>query len=432
MWENFKAMVKDFIERIKAIKQPTVNKPVFTGRLTGVKTARGKSIEKIEPKHLVYFALILLPAIVGLGAYYGIMDSQAKLEAANLPENQLARMSVSFTVDEFVKYAGRGEKDTTVLFIEAGMSPDSYRKNDGFTPLHAAAAYGRASVVRQLLDKGADINARDKEGQTALMKAVSNSHANVVSALLQNGANFTVSDIKGNNVVSIAKTKNDRRVLDALVKAGISELKDTLDKVAPASKKTDKLPNSNEIKPQVAKSISANTQPVSNRLPIAAAQPPGEFTLATGYAGAIGVGKSIDNLYQQFGKQAVAPGEEFLAGRTYPVLRAYESGNGSPSLTVYFAQSKQGQDKIITAIRVFDDRFKTANGIGVGATLGELRRAGNVSSIQYTDSLYAVARDSKMRYELDISTDSMPVTWLNGGDTNSLPDDMKIRSIFIF
>lgn len=432
MWENFKAKIKDFIEQIKAIKRPTVTKPDFTGMATGVKTVVGKSVEKMEPRHLVYFALILLPAIVGLGAYYGIMDSKAKLEAANLPENQLARMSISFTVDDFVKYAGRGEKDITALFIESGMSPDSYRKNDGFTPLHAAAAYGRASVVRQLLDKGADVNARDKEGQTALMKAVWNSHADVVSALLQKGANFTVNDIKGNNVVNMAKTKNDRRVLDVLVKAGISELKDTLDKVAPASKKTDKLPDGNEIKPQVAKSISANTQSISNRLPVANAQPPGEFTLATGYAGAIGVGKSVEHLYQQFGKQAVALGEEFLAGRTYPVLRAYESGNGSPSLTVYFAKSKQGQDKIITAIRVFDDRYKTTNGIGVGDTLGELRRAGNVSSIQYTDSLYAIARDSKMRYELDISTDSIPITWLNGGDSNSLPDDMKIRSIFIF
>lgn len=432
MWANIKAKANEFTEKIKATKLPKVTKPDFSGISTKAKATLGGFAKKIEPKHLVYFALIILPAIVGLGAYYGIMDSKVKLETANLPENQLARMGVSFTVEEFVKYAGRGERDITALFIEAGISPDSYRQNDGFTPLHAAAAYGRASVVRQLLDKGADVNARDKEGQTALMKAVWNNHADVVSALLQKGANITTNDIKGNNAVKMAKTKSDRRVLDVLVKAGISELKESLDKVAPALKKTDMLPNGNEAKPQVAKTVSASTQAVANRMSVAATQPPGGYTLATGYAGEIGVGKSTDNLYKQFGTQAVTQGEEFLAGCTYPVLRAYDKDAGLPSLTVFFAQSKQGQDKIITAIRVFDDRYKTANGIGVGATLGELRRAGNISSIQYTDSLYAIARDNKMRYELDISTDNMPVTWLNGGDTNSLPDNMKVRSIFIF
>lgn len=379
----------------------------------------------------MYFALILLPAIVGLGAYYGIVDSKVKLEAAKLPENRLARMSISFTADNFVKYAGRGDKEITALFIEAGMSPDTYRKNDGFTPLHAAAAYGRTSVVRHLLDKGADVNARDKDGQTALMKAVWNSHAKVVTALLQNGANVTVNDSNGDNVVNMAKTRNDRRVLTALVTAGITELKDALEKVDSVPKATDKMSGDNETKQQVATTIPKNTRTAFTRPP-ATSQPAGEFVLATGYAGAIGVGTSVDHLYQQFGKQSVSPGEEFFAGRIYPVLRAYDGQEKAPALTVYFALNKQTEDKIITAIRVFDDRYKTSHGIGVGATLGQLRQTGTLSSIQYTDTLYATARDSKIRYEFDFSTDNMPIAWLNSGDTNTLPDDMKIKSIFIF
>lgn len=432
MWANLKTKSKEFLTQIKGIKLPSMAKPDFSASLSKAKTLLGGLIASIEAKHLVYFALILMPAIVGLGAYYGIINSKAQLEAANLPENQLARRNIAFTAENFVKYAGRGEKDITALFIDAGMPPDSYRKNDGFTPLHAAAAYGRISIVRQLIDKGADVNARDKEGQTALMKAVWNSHADVVGVLIQRGANLTASDAQGNTAVNMAKVKNDRRVLDTLVKVGITELKENLDKLTPASKKSDKLPNTADSNPQVAK---AAAYPVSRsnsvRSTAPATAPSGQFILATGYAGVIGVGKSTDAIYQEYGKQAVTGGEEFLSGRTYPVLHAFVKGASTPALTVFFARGKE-QEKVITAIRVLDKRYKTASGIGVGSTLGELRQAGNISSIQYTDSLYAFARDSKMQYELDISSDNIPVAWLNGGDANSLPDDMKVRSIYIF
>ncbi|WP_218130674.1 ankyrin repeat domain-containing protein [Sporomusa acidovorans] len=414
--------MEEFMQKIKRIKRPNMSKPDFPGIFGKIKAGLGRMGTNLEARHLIYFALILMPAIVGLGAYYGIMDSKAKLEAANLPENQLMRTGVNFTVEDFVKYAGRGKKDITELFIRAGMSPDSYRKNDGFTPLHAAAAYGRTTIVRQLLDKGADINARDKEGQTPLMKAVGNNHADVVTILLQRGANSSARDGNGNSAVSLAKAKNDRRVLEALAKAGIGEGQE---KIVPVSNKNDK------SYAQAGKLSRTGTSSATARSPEAAAGPAGQFVLTSGYAGNIGVGKSIEALYQEFGKHAVSAGEEFFSGRLYPVLKAYDQDDGALSLAIYFAQKKDSE-KVVTAIHVFDKKYKTVSGIGVGATLGELRTAGEVSSISYSDALYAVARDRRIRYELDISADSLPTDWLNGGDTNSLPDDMPIRSIYIF
>ena len=63
------------------------------------------------------------------------------------------------------------------------------RDENGFTPLHSAAAFGTSRVVRALLDAGADVNARGEDGRTPLHIAAGYSEALVVvQALLAGGA----------------------------------------------------------------------------------------------------------------------------------------------------------------------------------------------------------------------------------------------------
>jgi len=65
----------------------------------------------------------------------------------------------------FLAFAG--DKDFAMLLIEKGA--DINRKDkDGKTPLHIAAERGNRSVALLLLEKGADINAKDNTGKTPL------------------------------------------------------------------------------------------------------------------------------------------------------------------------------------------------------------------------------------------------------------------------
>ena len=59
----------------------------------------------------------------------------------------------------------------------------------GRTPLMLAAFRGNTAAVINLLERGAEVNARDREGDTALMFAAYGGHGLVVSLLLQYGAN---------------------------------------------------------------------------------------------------------------------------------------------------------------------------------------------------------------------------------------------------
>lgn len=59
----------------------------------------------------------------------------------------------------------------------------------GKTPLHTAAEVGNVDGIRQLLDCGANIEARDNAGRTPLILATINGHFAAIQLLVERGAN---------------------------------------------------------------------------------------------------------------------------------------------------------------------------------------------------------------------------------------------------
>jgi ankyrin repeat protein len=67
---------------------------------------------------------------------------------------------------------------------------------NGETPLIEAAS-GHVETVRLLIDRGADVNARNAMGQTALIRAAMNGESEVILSLLQHGADPSIRDSQG-------------------------------------------------------------------------------------------------------------------------------------------------------------------------------------------------------------------------------------------
>ena len=82
-------------------------------------------------------------------------------------------------------------------------------------PLMLAAREGRVNAVRYLLDEGADINAHDGSGNTALAEATYYSQVPVIKELLARGANINAL-ANGGTPLDIALSKNDVTVIDLL------------------------------------------------------------------------------------------------------------------------------------------------------------------------------------------------------------------------
>src|SRR5213592_3871658 len=61
-------------------------------------------------------------------------------------------------------------------------------QGNGCAPLFLAAGEGRLDAVRYLLDEGADVNARQRHGNTALTEATYFGHISIMKELLVRGA----------------------------------------------------------------------------------------------------------------------------------------------------------------------------------------------------------------------------------------------------
>ena len=81
-----------------------------------------------------------------------------------------------------------------------------------------AAYHGKVKEVKQLLDRGVNVNARYRDGETALMFAALKGHVNVVKLLIERGANVNIQDIRGNTALSYAKEKGHTHVSELLLK----------------------------------------------------------------------------------------------------------------------------------------------------------------------------------------------------------------------
>jgi ankyrin repeat protein len=86
-----------------------------------------------------------------------------------------------------------------------------------------SSLHGQTSFVRALLNKGADVNARENGGETALIMAAGRGSREGVEALLASNADNNPKTNDGRTALGMA-TRGDRRdVMALLAKAGAKQ-----------------------------------------------------------------------------------------------------------------------------------------------------------------------------------------------------------------
>src|SRR3569833_2761034 len=95
------------------------------------------------------------------------------------------------------------------------------REAPGRTPLLLAAARGEDAAARLLLDRGADIEARDLYHRTALMFAAQKGHEAAAQRLLDQGADAQAQDVYGKTAPWLAARNRHRTITKQQLENGV-------------------------------------------------------------------------------------------------------------------------------------------------------------------------------------------------------------------
>jgi len=110
--------------------------------------------------------------------------------------------------------------ESAELLIAKGADVKAAEGLLGLTPLHWAASDNRHEVVGVLLDKGADVNAKNKNGATPLHLAASRNSKEAAELLIEKGADKGATDGSGNTPMHRAAKCGQKDVLQLLLEKG--------------------------------------------------------------------------------------------------------------------------------------------------------------------------------------------------------------------
>ena len=112
------------------------------------------------------------------------------------------------------------EKATTAQDQEKANAALLQTAEEDNTALIRAACLGKTEVVRQLLDRGADIEAKDKDGETALIRAACLGEAEVVKLLIERDANIEAKGRHGYTALMVSAINGRIGIIKILLAAG--------------------------------------------------------------------------------------------------------------------------------------------------------------------------------------------------------------------
>lgn len=150
--------------------------------------------------------------------------------AVREPSLKVAQLLVSWPK---VKTEVRNDKDESVLMLAAlkGYLPlvkqlvdkDADVNKPGWTPLHYAASTGQVAVIEFLLENSAYIDAESPNGTTPLMMAAMYGSPEAVKVLIQAGADLNIKNQLGLSALDFA-VRGNRQNAKELIETGLQRL----------------------------------------------------------------------------------------------------------------------------------------------------------------------------------------------------------------
>jgi hypothetical protein len=157
----------------------------------------------------------------------------------------LLGMGIPVSTEAFARHVHEGNMDAVRLFLDAGFSVDAKDKK-GVPMLCIAARSGMCAMTRFFITKKCEVNQKsDDRGNTALVDAALGKHANIAQDLINAGADVNAKSKDGQSAITISVGLGDVATVELLLKAGANA--DEPDALGVTARKYAMLFHRNEI-----------------------------------------------------------------------------------------------------------------------------------------------------------------------------------------
>jgi len=226
--ESRPSSAKEVITLLKSQSvQPYVQPYVLKGSPQPAKKAAGKGPEAILqgigkfysqiPRHLIKLALCLAAACLIFAAVMlvlkpGSVSRPAPLQSESLPEADISSLIASIKDGSIVKVKSIVERNPRLV--------NETDQNNG-AALHCAVASGKVEIAGYLVEKGADVNAKDYKGNTPLLLTCREGNLEMAELLVEKGADISGRDYEfGSTALHWASYKGHIEVAEMLLSKG--------------------------------------------------------------------------------------------------------------------------------------------------------------------------------------------------------------------
>ncbi|MGC9057983.1 MAG: ankyrin repeat domain-containing protein [Candidatus Micrarchaeia archaeon] len=169
-----------------------------------------KSDKKIEPSKKKQEAdNSLIRKLNKLGVDVEGIQKEAESQKARATLSPVERRMLSW---ELLKAAKSGDLARIKELLNMGADVNA-KDNDGETPAHWATRNGHLEPLKVLIENGADVNAKDNDGWTPAHWATRNGHLEPLKVLIENGADVNSKDKYDWTPFDLAKTDEIKQIL---------------------------------------------------------------------------------------------------------------------------------------------------------------------------------------------------------------------------
>lgn len=153
-----------------------------------------------------------------------------------------------------------------------------------------------------------------------------------------------------------------------------------------------------------------------------------DFLLENKKAGKLIIGMKVDDLYKNYSYDMTKVVDLFKEGTFSPAIEIYLNGKmEKPSIV---AEIGCFDGFLIDRINIYDKKFKTKKGIGVGSKLKDLKKSYKIDWIDYIEGKIFI-RIGELDISFVLKIDKIPDQWFEKKDINLIPENSEISYIII-